>query len=296
LKKIIKCPCCLNEEIIEFLKLDNNKKIIQYRNYSNIFYNGILNTVDQDKVILNKCLNCNHIFYKYQPSDEFLSRMYEIKENLKKKNENKNVKAIIKKNKKLTAIIKKTSSINNGSKLFDFGAGDGSLQNICESFKIDYYGYEPIEIRNNKIDNIKNFSDLKILKDKNLKFDIVIINQVLEHLKSPLDALNTIHSICHDKTMVYVSVPNINRSKEKDRLFNSWPYDEKFGHHTLSPFQHLQGFNTKSLILLMSNADFEVSKSIKTALNMNINFIRIFFGLFLKKISTTDILFVKKRR
>ena len=295
LEKVTKCPCCLSDENTELLKLDNDKKIKQFKEYSRIYYSDLLNDLDKNMIVLSRCLNCDHLYYKYQPSDEFLSKMYQIREYKKKENINKNINASKKKNKKFSKILKKISSINNGKKLFDFGAGDGSLQSKCEDFDIDYYGFEPIESRNNKIDNKKNFSDFQVVKSKNLKFDIVVINQVLEHLKDPLNIMNNIHSICHNKTIIYISVPNINRCKEKSRLLNSWPYDEEFGHHTLAPFQHLQGFNTKSLILLMRNSNFEVSKSIKTLLHANIDIFRILIGLFFKKISTTDILFVKKR-
>ena len=219
--------------------------------------------------------------------------MNEKKENLKK-NLKKKTEISKKKTRKLNELIKKVTSINNGKKLLDFGAGSGSLQNICQNFNIDYFGYEPVESRSKKIDNIRNFSNFEILKNKNINFDFIVLNQVLEHMKNPLVAMTEIYSLCNDKTLVYVSVPNLNRSKEKEKLLQSWPYDKKFGHHTLAPFQHLHGFNTKSLILLMNNAGFEVSKSPRTILNMNIKFFRIFFGLFLKKISTTDILFKKK--
>ena len=113
----------------------------------------------------------------------------------------------------------------------------------------------------------------------------------MEHLKDPLIVMDKLKNFCHSKSIIYVSVPNFNRSKEGGDFLSSWPYDARFNHHTIAPFQHLHCFNTQSLIKLMVNSGFKIKINLKILLYFNINILRIFLGLFIKKMSTTDIIF-----
>ncbi len=91
-----------------------------------------------------------------------------------------------------------------------------------------------------------------------------------------------------------MSVPNFNRSKEGSNFLSSWPYDIRFNHHTIAPFQHLHCFNNESLIKLMVNSGFKIKLNLKIIFYFNLYILRIFLGLFIKKLSTTDIIFELK--
>ncbi len=191
-------------------------------------------------------------------------------------------------------VLSKILRISKCHSVLDYGSGTGELRKIAEELDLDYFAYEPSKERN-LLDGKKNiFSNLDKLLSQNIKFDIIIINQVLEHLKDPLAVMNNIKNFCHSKSIIYVSVPNFNRSKEGSNFFSSWPYDIRFNHHTIAPFQHLHCFNTQSLLKLMTSSGFKIKLNFKTIFYFNVYVLRIFLGLVIKKLSTTDIIFKLK--
>ena len=289
--QLLQCPCCLSQSFQEVLSLDNKRKKNSYSEYSKKYYQKFLDQFPFDKVVLVKCNKCLHLFYQYQPSETFLNEMYSIH----KKNKIKNLNFIDeKKVKKARKLLSKILNLSKCKTLLDFGSGSGYLKDISAEFNLDYYGYEPSKERNLILSENNIFSNFDDLSRKNIKFDIIIINQVLEHIKNPLFVMRDIKNLCHSNTIIYVSVPNFNRSKEGSKFFDSWPYDPKFNHHKLAPFQHLHCFNTYSLFKLMNNSGFKMKLDFKTILDQNIFILRILLGLVIKKISTTDIIFELK--
>jgi SAM-dependent methyltransferase len=282
--EIKSCPCCNNKNTNEILKIDSNKKIESFKIYSKKYYNGFLDNYNISKIIISQCLICKHLFYKYQPDKNFLIRMYD--EHAKNKVKKKNLEKMF----KFKMILGHINKIKKINKVLDYGSGYGEFKEICEKNNFQYYGFEPSKKRNKK--NV--YSKLEYIKKLKIKFDLIFLNQVLEHLPDPSANLKEIKTLCHKNTMIYVSVPNFNRPKEKNNFYSSWPYDEKYGHHTLAPFQHLHCYNTMSLLKLMDYSGYEIKKDFKTFFYNNINLLRIFIGIYLKRLSTTDILFKKK--
>tara|TARA_Y100001958_G_C21148691_1_gene485419 strand:- start:139 stop:1017 length:879 start_codon:yes stop_codon:yes gene_type:complete len=282
--QILKCPCCNNKNFITISKLDDIQKINSFKDYSKKYYQNFLNSFPHEKVILVKCDICLHLFYEFQPSESFLKSMYKIHQENKIKK--KNLASA-----KMRKILSKISKIDKHNTVLDYGSGSGSLREVARELNLNYYAYEPSKERN-LLDGEKNiFSSLQDLDNQKIKFDIIIINQVLEHLKDPLIVMNNLKNFCHSKSIIYVSVPNFNRSKEGSNFLSSWPYDIRFNHHTIAPFQHLHCFNAQSLIKLMANSGFKIKINLKIIFYFNIYILRIFLGLFIKKLSTTDIIF-----
>jgi SAM-dependent methyltransferase len=286
--QVFRCPCCKSENLKTILKLDNDKKINSFKKYSKKYYQNFLSNFSFEKVILARCVFCLHLFYKYQPSEIFLNEMYSIHQKNKIK---KTLSIDTKKNINIRKILSKILRVNKCYSILDYGSGAGQLKEIAEELNLSYYAYEPSEERNLIDKKKKFFSNLNELQNVNIKFDIIFINQVLEHTKDPLFVMKNIKVLCHSKTIIYVSVPNFNRSKEGGKFFSSWPYDVRFNHHTIAPFQHLHCFNTLSLLKLMKNSGFKIKLNFKTVFNFNILILRVFLGLILKKVSTTEIVF-----
>ena len=57
------------------------------------------------------------------------------------------------------------------------------------------------------------FNSLSELNNK--KFDIINVNQVLEHVKNLDKALDEIKMFCKKETIIKISVPNVLRPREK---------------------------------------------------------------------------------
>ena len=291
INQVLKCPCCEGENFDTILKLDSEKKINLFIEYSKKYYQNFLINFTLEKVAVDKCKLCKHLFYKYQPSEAFLKKMYSIHQNNKAK---KPVDAKLTKEIRMKKVLNKILKIGKLHSILDYGSGAGLLKEISESFNLNYFAYEPSKDRNEIKGKENVFTNLNELNNTNIKFDIIYMNQVLEHLKDPLSVMKSIKNLCHSKTIVYISTPNFYRSKERNKFYNCWPYDKEFRHHTLAPFQHLHCFNTSSLLKLMKNSGFKIKIDLKTILSFNFHILRIFLGLVFKRISTTELVFELK--
>jgi SAM-dependent methyltransferase len=288
LKKVKVCPCCNNNSFETILKLDTLRKKNSFKNYTQKYFDNLFYDFDLKKVIVVKCVICLHLFYKYQPSDLVLNKMYAAhakKRRLKNLKNNNNYKDF--KFKKLLSIILK---VNNCQSILDYGSGAGDLRKIAESFNLNYYSYEP-SIERNATNNKKNkFTNLNKLANENIKFDIIFLNQVLEHAKDPLKLMKHLKIFCKKNTLIYVSVPNLNRTKEGKSLISEWPSNARLNHHTMAPFQHLHGFNTLSLLKLIKSAGFKIDFNPRLIIYFSNYLLRVYLGLIFKKISTTDMI------
>ncbi len=90
-----------------------------------------------------------------------------------------------------------------------------------------------------------------------MTFDAILCNQVLEHVVSPLEALEDIKSVCHEKSLLCSTVPNVGKIS-LSRVQASWPFDG-ITSHPIAPFQHLHGFSQNSFIKLYEQAGFTLA-------------------------------------
>jgi 2-polyprenyl-3-methyl-5-hydroxy-6-metoxy-1,4-benzoquinol methylase len=83
------------------------------------------------------------------------------------------------------------------------------------------------------------------------KFDVILMNHVIEHLQGPIAALEKIKNWVNDDGIIYIRVPNLD-SKAVNFFKSSF-----LGHS--KPFEHLYYFNTQTLGLLLRKAGLEYS-------------------------------------
>lgn len=84
------------------------------------------------------------------------------------------------------------------------------------------------------------------------QFDVINLDQVLEHTQQPLDALCALKRLCSDRTLVRITVPDVLRHRGKADMWEGFPFSGRM--HIMSPYEHLQGFNPVSLRLLLAQA------------------------------------------
>lgn len=87
------------------------------------------------------------------------------------------------------------------------------------------------------------------LTDK--KFDVILMNHVLEHFKNPLLILNKIKDWLNNDGFIYIRVPNINSKAIRFIKANL------IGH--LKPFEHLYYFSPKTMESLLKKAGLKAS-------------------------------------
>lgn len=135
--------------------------------------------------------------------------------------------------------LKSKIKLVNGIKVLDIGAGSGMFLDALnhEGFDIDYIAIEPdliqsnILLKKNKVQKV--FSKIEHL-DKGLRFDLIILSHVLEHVSQPNIFIKKITSMLQPSGVIYIEVPN------QDHLFK-----KEFEPHILF-------FNHSSLKVLLS--------------------------------------------
>lgn len=276
-----KCPACLGE-VEDFLSLDKNK-LVKFIEYSKKYYNGLLHSwLNELEPVLMKCYKCGHTFYKNMPTETQLSVMYSstIRESLTDPARAPS-QHMINTMKKIYKMVNKNSPL-----LLDYGAGYSRWSNAAAIVGFKVIAYEPHSTRTIQSSSYTLVTDSKELLQ--YKFDFIWLEQVLEHTVEPDNILNDIYKYMNKDTILRLTVPNIARAKEKNKIWAEWPYNGK-SNHTMAPYQHLQGFNQKSLYELVNRLGYcsYINKELIYAEFLYL--IRFYIGKYIPNLSTTKL-------
>ena len=141
-------------------------------------------------------------------------------------------------------------------KVLDVGCGAGGNLKTLQDQGWDPYGIEISEVaaahaRELVTKNI-HAGTLESAPFSAKSFDLVLMSHSLEHLPSPVDALQRIHRLLKDDGLLVVSVPNLNSLEFK--LFGPWWFQ-------LDPPRHFYHFEKKSLTRALAQAGFRVHQA-----------------------------------
>jgi SAM-dependent methyltransferase len=276
-----KCPACFEMNSKSFLQLDKKRRK-SFIEYSDTHYNGLLESwlVDIEPVLM-LCGACGHIFYKKMPEESLLSQMYV---SVKRANSapapcrppsDKMVNEMLSL-KKLIAKKRPT--------LLDYGAGYGRWSEAAYLAGLDVVSFEPHANRSRRNCKFDVVNDSVVLEKR--KFDVIWLEQVLEHVPSPAAVLISIKKYMKKDSLLYVSVPNIYRCQEGSKIWEEWPFNGK-SHHILAPYQHLHGFSQSSLDQLIFHSGFSNYFYKKLVSQKFVHMVRLFLGKSIRAVSTT---------
>ena len=206
---------------------------------------------DKDFSIL-KCSDCNFVWQKYIPSDEFSNILYEkiIDQELSFR-KSKNLEKLLK-NKirfKYNAIYK----LKNKKKLnvLDFGSGWGSWLLNLDQNKVNMFAFEISPTRKSYL--VKN--GVKVLDAQEINnydnfFDYIRLEQVLEHIPNIKECMELIKKISNKNVLLEVGVPDgVKVIKDPKYItINKGP---------IQPLEHLNCFSNQSLKKFIKHYDFE---------------------------------------
>ncbi len=216
----------------------------------------IMNKWNYNFFKIYNCSNCFHEFtLPFKAGDIEFYKKNEIYYNLKTQMENNLIPPshfdILH---KILTTIKKTFK-DNKIKILDFGCGSGFY--LYELKKRGYNDSLGIDFNEEVISAAKEVYginaeklDLNYLLINNYKFDLILLNQVLEHVDEPLELLKNLHKLLNKDGILFISVPNINYFKIRKKIRNSVLPSGNYPPH------HISFFNVHSLkyILSLSNA------------------------------------------
>jgi SAM-dependent methyltransferase len=138
-------------------------------------------------------------------------------------------------------------------KVLDVGCGAGGNLKTLQAQGWDPYGIEISEVaaahaRELVTENI-HAGTLESAPFSAKSFDLVLMSHSLEHLPSPVDALQRIHRLLKDDGLLVVSVPNVNSVEFK--VFGPWWFQ-------LDPPRHFYHFDRDTLTKAVAQAGFRV--------------------------------------
>lgn len=139
--------------------------------------------------------------------------------------------------------------------LLDYGSGMGSWPRAAADMGFRITAFEP-SLNRSRGDqsNFEIANDLHHLEGK--KFDVINLEQVLEHLANPSEIMLSIRQYCKPETVLRVTVPNMTRALSDSKLWHEWPFDGQCP-HIMSPFEHLHGFTIQSLGMLLRRTGYQ---------------------------------------
>lgn len=152
-----------------------------------------------------------------------------------------------------------------GQNLLEIGCGKGFFLNVAEKAGARISG---IDINKSAIDYAKKKFNLKnvyadtlddfLKKNRGLKFEIICLFHILEHLANPSDFVKKISELLDLNGFLCLSFPNPKRVSLSLLQREYWDY----------PPHHLTRWDEKSIKYLLENKNFEIIKIVEEPLSI----------------------------
>jgi len=250
--KIDRCPACNGSHGSKLVALDTDRRQ-RFIEFDRLKYRGLMaGWIDACPPEILRCSVCGHCWYRYQPSPEQLDCMYAAGVPLESGGGvyREPTAFMLREMRRLCSLIDKPTPL-----LLDYGSGRGRWARAAARVGFRVHAYEPSETRG--AESVEEFTLVHDLAEiAGMRFDVINLEQVLEHVPDPMETLQIIMAFCAANTVLRIRVPNILRPPEGTKVWADWPYDGKRV-HAMAPFEHLHGFTPSSLVNLISRAGYE---------------------------------------
>jgi SAM-dependent methyltransferase len=243
------CPHCGSSKQTPLFELETEQFCSVNWTYSSN-YRELLGIPEDVVFPIDRCLSCGFVYSRLLPSSDFLSCVYEkviSKEGCLEGSQNALSYA---RRMQYIATLLEMVTEEMDLKALDFGCGLGISLRLLSVAGIQTIGFDPSQLRSTYVKDAgcllaNNESDLK----RYAPYDIVICDNVLEHVPEPHATVSLLASFCREGALLYVSVPSYEEEfilKQLDAIKNKLPVDM-----TLNPWEHLNYFDLRSLDKLM---------------------------------------------
>lgn len=204
-----------------------------------------------------ECLSCNFFYAKYLPNIDFLNVIYDVViDEVAARTSNFDVDSMAYRMKYLSALLRLLPKKQSVMSVLDFGCGFGPTLHLLDALpSIRAVGYENSSLRLDELAS-KNFNVTGNVAeiDASVPFAAIILDNVLEHIPDPFEALVQVRSWSDDSTIIYVSVPDANRNvMQQQREILS---QHKVVAMDINPWEHLNYFDLDHLDKMMKKAGF----------------------------------------
>jgi len=148
------------------------------------------------------------------------------------------------------------------SRVLEVGCNVGNFRQFA-SKSCEYWGVEPFEeaanVAKTKMDKVLvGFYDKVADEIPNNYFDLIIANDVIEHIEQPWNFLKSIKEKMTEKASLVLSIPNVRYYENLDKLLfhKDWKYED----YGILDITHLRFFTEKSIVRLLTENKFEIEK------------------------------------
>lgn len=252
------CPVCSskNHTVLHSAKHDDPGFLdfIKFEKYySKSFYDSYNTGILKELVFnLAECNNCHFVYLKEVLNKAGMGLLYNewLDEELLKEHYRQIEYPVY--HETLLKLVKKYFRKKEKISVMDFGAGYGNFCSIATKLGFSTYAYDLSDDKNDHMDNmgvtiIGNFD-----KYQNF-FDLIWVNQVLEHLSDPGEVLKKLLVCLKEDGLAFVAVPD---AKNIKAIFQAEGLSNRF-FKLISPHQHINAFSNSTLKLLGINAGFK---------------------------------------
>ena len=237
--------------------LESDNELIQQKNCPICF--GDSRLIDTTKTInpksermveLRECLICKHWWNNPLPTQELLQSFYEnnseyvVPEGYSKAM----LSSVANHTNPLVEKLLKISPVKEKFNYLEIGIGSGNLFHSFQQKANVAYGVEPgkwvVGDKQNIVPSIDNIPG-------GIKFDIIVANDVLEHLNNPTEMLNKLSSIVNKDCLIHCTFPNKDCLKAKIQK-GKWSM--------IRPFGHLHYFSARSIKFMFKETGWKIIK------------------------------------
>lgn len=218
------------------------------------------NSSYSNKFQLKECSFCHHWWIDPLPRQSYLSYLYSISSKFVVSHDYSNNSKV--RGKDLNRLYKKIFSkkeIPSDYNYLEIGIGSGELYDYFQSITNICYGVEPGPW-GSKHHNIVN--DIKELP-LNLKFNRIVIFDVLEHLQNPIHLLKQVRRVADSDVRLFCTFPN------KDSILAKC-YRSKW--RMIRPLGHLHFFSKESIKITLNKSGWDSTKIVSSRPNCISNF------------------------
>lgn len=194
-----------------------------------------------------QCQKCEHVSLTPFPISNYLEKLYETKSELVLSFD------FVEANKKTASaglVVNPDTWVSNlvprypKGDLLDFGCADGALVDYLCKLKWNAIGVDIASFRT----GINFFSRLEEISEP-VKFNYVVLQDVLEHLVEPKIVIDGIVQRTHENGLWFISIPT-SSSLEFKILKQKWDM--------ISPYGHLHFFSCKSIEKVLTEAGLRI--------------------------------------
>ena len=291
---VLTCPACASDGS-EIVADDSPTARDRFCQFSRAKYGGFMDDwLSEITLRIRRCKTCGHCWYEQQPEDDQLLKMYAAGRPLGKaaKPSRQPTVEMTRKMRRLRALVDRSRSREDTvPRLLDYGSGFGRWARAAAAVGFEVTAFEPSIPRGSEDDARE--SGFRVVHTIDAldggRFDAVNLEQVLEHIQHPAEALRRLRKYCHEHTILRITVPNILRAPERGALWETWPFNGEKP-HTLAPFEHLHGFTPRSLRVLVERSGFmQVPLPMLLSGHAELT-VRQFFGALIPRLGKTMVL------